>query len=244
MSSPAPPPRPPDGPVAAPVYFAPPADRRRSRGWIIAAVAVLLVAVVVVGVFAFREPTVPTTGPTVSPTPGRSALPSPSPSTPPPTLSPSPGGTASLSTSELRTHIPRDIRASCNDYVPPAGDPLEVKLVGALRCELTAPDSPSQVWYFEYADNAAMDAAYRPYTKGTFTKGDCKAKGQKMDYTTTEQGKKLPGGVLHCYLSEDDETYYAWTHDYLHVLAFAGDPDLSFAKMKKWWESAGPYRQP
>ena len=74
--------------------------------------------------------------------------------------------------------------------------------------------------------------------------GDCTKKGPKMDYTTTEQGKKLPGGVLHCYASEEDETYYAWTHDYLHVLAFAGDPDLSFARMKKWSESAGPYRKP
>ena len=89
-----------------------------------------------------------------------------------------------------------------------------------------------------------MDAAYVPYTKGTFVKGDCKAKGQKMDYTPTEQGKKLPGGVLHCYESEEGETYFAWTHDYLHVLSFAGDPDLTFPKMKTWWERAGPYRQP
>ena len=40
-----------------------------------------------------------------------------------------------------------------------------------------------------------------------------------MDYTTTETGQKLPGGVLHCYESEAGETYYAWTHDFLHVLA-------------------------
>ena len=144
---------------------------------------------------------------------------------------------------ELRTHIPRDIRATCNDYVPPAGDPLEVKLVGALRCEPTEPDSPSQVWYFEYTDNAAMDVAYGPYTKGTFVKGDCKAKGQKMNYTTTEQGKKLPGGVLHCYESETGDTYFAWTHDFLHIMSFAGDDDITFPKMKAWWEHAGPYRQ-
>ncbi len=65
-----------------------------------------------------------------------------------------------------------------------------------------------------------------------------------MDFTTTEQVKKLPGGVLHCYESEESETYFAWIHDYLHVLAFAGDPDLTFAEMKKWWGGAGPYRQP
>ena len=84
-----------------------------------------------------------------------------------------------------------------------------------------------------------MDAAYAPYTTATFVKGDCKAKGQKMDFTTTEQGKKLPGGVLHCYESENGDTYFAWTHDYLHIMAFAGDSDLSFAKMKAWWEPLG-----
>jgi hypothetical protein len=33
-------------------------------------------------------------------------------------------------------------------------------------------------------------------------------------------------------------------HDFLHVLSFAGDSDLTFPQMKKWWESAGPYWQP
>jgi tetratricopeptide (TPR) repeat protein len=248
MSSPNPPPRPPDGPVAAPVYFAPPPERKRSRGWVIAAVAAVLVAVVVVGVIVFRDGigTV-TDDPSTSVSPsGDPFSPSPSPSrsdTPSPTATPSPRGSPGLSTSELRTHIPRDIRATCKDYAPPAGDPLEVNLVGALRCEPTEQGAPSQVWYFEYTDTAAMDVAYGPYTKGTFTKGDCKAKGQKMDYTTTEQGKKLPGGVLHCYESESGDTYFAWTHDFLRIMSFAGDPDLSFAKMKAWWERAGPYRQ-
>ena len=248
MSSPNPPPPPPDGPVAAPVYFAPPPDRKRSRNWVIAAVAVVLVAMVVVGVLVFGDgigtaKDDPSTSVTPSGNPSPSASPSPS-DTPSPTASPSLRGTPSLTTSELRTHIPRDIRATCKDYAPPAGDPLEVKLVGALRCEPTEPDAPSQVWYFAYTDNAAMDAAYVPYTKGTFVKGDCKAKGQKMDFTTTEQGKKLPGGVLHCYESEAGDTYFAWTHDYLHIMSFAGDSDLSFPKMKTWWEHAGPYRQP
>jgi tetratricopeptide (TPR) repeat protein len=244
ISSPTPPPMPPDGPGATPVYFAPPPDRRRSRNWIIAAVAVVLAAVVAIGVLIFRDALIGPAGPTLAPTPsGLTASPSPSPVTPSPTVSPSPDGTPGLTTSELRTHIPRDIRATCKDYVPPSGDPLEVKLVGALRCEPTESDSPNQVWYFEYTDNAAMDAAYAPYTKGTFVKGDCKAKGQKMDFTTTEQGKKLPGGVLHCYESENGDTYFAWTHDFLHIMSFAGDPDLSFAKMKAWWEHAGPYRQ-
>ena len=50
--------------------------------------------------------------------------------------------------------------------------------------------------------------------------------------------------MLHCYESEEGETYFAPTHDHLHVLSFAGDRDLTCAQMKKWWGSAGPYRQP
>jgi hypothetical protein len=61
--------------------------------------------------------------------------------------------------------------------------------------------------------------------------------------TTTEKGKKLPGGLLHCYTADGDVTF-AWTHDYLHIVSFASDSDISFAAMKKWWEHAGPYRQP
>ena len=99
------------------------------------------------------------------------------------------------------------------------------------------------MWYFEYPNTTAMDAAFKPYTAGDFTKGECKAKQQKMDYTTTEKKKKLPGGVLYCYDSEG-ETYFAWTHDFLHIVAFAADPKLSYPKMKSWWEHAGPYREP
>ncbi len=248
MASPNPPPRPPDGQAPAPLYLPPPADRKRSRGWIIAAVAAVLVAVVIAGVLVFGDGNgTAKDKPSASPSPsGNSTGPTPSPSdnTPSPTFSTSPSGTPSLTTSELRTHIPVDIRATCDDYTPPTGDPLEVKLVGALKCAPTDANAPKQVWYFQYIDNAAMDAAYAPYTKGTFVKGDCKAKGQKMTFTTTEQGKKLPGGVLHCYQSESRETYFAWAHDYLHIMSFAGDPKLSFAKMKAWWEHAGPYRQP
>ena len=57
------------------------------------------------------------------------------------------------------------------------------------------------------------------------------------------KGKKLSGGLLHCYEADGSATF-AWTHDYLHIVSFASDGDLSFAAMKKWWEHAGPYRQP
>ena len=85
---------------------------------------------------------------------------------------------------------------------------------------------PAKVWYFQFPDNAAVDTAYAAYIRGNFTKGNCTKNRQKMDFTTTEKGKRL------------------WTHDNLHIVNFASDSDLSFAAMKKWWEHAGPYRQP
>jgi hypothetical protein len=53
-------------------------------------------------------------------------------------------------------------------------------------------------------------AAFKPYTAGDFTKGECEAKQWRMVYTTTGKEKKLPGGVLYCNES-DAETYCAWT---------------------------------
>jgi hypothetical protein len=88
-----------------------------------------------------------------------------------------------------------------------------------------------------------MDTAYAAYIRGNFTKGNCTKNRQKMDFTTTEKGKKLSGGLLHCYEADGSATF-AWTHDDLHIVSFASDSDLSFAAMKKWCEHAGPYRQP
>jgi hypothetical protein len=99
---------------------------------------------------------------------------------------------------------------------------------------------PAKVCYFQFPDNATMDRAYVGYIRGNFTKGNCTKNRQKMDFT---KGKKLSGGLLHCYEADGSATF-AWTHDNLHIASFASDSDLSFAAMKKWWEHAGPYRQP
>ena len=62
---------------------------------------------------------------------------------------------------------------------------------------------------------------------------------------TIEDGKKLPAGVLKCYLGRGtNDTTFAWTNEDLHVLAFADDPDMTFPEMKAWWQEAGPLRNP
>jgi hypothetical protein len=241
------PPGPPLAPNYPPPVSTPPPKRRRPAGWVIALVAAVLVIAVVAGVLIVRgagnggtAQGGPSTAASASPS---LDTPTPSAETPTPTPTPTPKPTPSYSTSNLRTHIPTDIRTSCKDYIPPAGDALEVKLIGAIRCEPTGTGVPAKVWYFEYPDTAAMDTAYAAYVSGDFKKGDCTAKRQRMDFTTTEKGKKLPGGILHCYESGGDVTF-AWSHDFLRILSFSADSELSYAKMKAWWGRAGPYREP
>jgi len=228
------PPGPPGQPVPG-VAMPPPPQRRRFPTWIVALIAGVVVIAVIVSVLVIRGFG---DGGEVTPVVSESAsvrFPSPSAT---PSQSPK-----AYNTSNLRTHIPTDIRTSCTDYAPSAGDALEAKLIGAVRCEPTGTGVPEKIWYFEFPDNSAMDVAYAAYIRGNFSKGDCTKNRQKMDYTTTEKGKKLPGGLLHCYTADGDVTF-AWTHDYLHIVSFASDSDISFAAMKRWWEHAGPYRQP
>ena len=235
VMQPPPPPGPPD--QAALGRSAPPPQRKRFPVWIAAVVAGLVIVAAVVSVVlvnALQKGRNETIGVSVSASVSRGNP------TPTPTPTPSP---KTYNTSNLRTHIPTDIRTSCADYAPPAGDALEIKLVAALRCEPTGTGVPGKVWYFQFPDNAAMDTAYAAYIRGNFTKGNCTKNRQKMDFTTTEKGKKLSGGLLHCYEADGSATF-AWTHDNLHIVSFASDSDLSFAAMKKWWEHAGPYRQP
>jgi tetratricopeptide (TPR) repeat protein len=231
------PPGPPDQAALGPAV--PPPRQKRFPVWIAAVVAGLVIVAVVVSVVvinALQKGRGGTVGVSVSASVSRG--------NPTPTPTPTPSSTPkTYNTSNLRTHIPTDIRTSCADYAPPAGDALEVKLVGALRCEPTGAGVPAKVWYFQFPDNAAMDTAYAAYIRGNFTKGNCTKNRQKMDFTTTEKGRKLSGGLLHCYEADGSATF-AWTHDYLHIVSFASDSDLSFAAMKKWWEHAGPYRQP
>ncbi len=240
----------PPGPAQG--FAAPPPRRNRTSTWVVSAVALAVAVAVIVGVVVVRggwrgTAQDQTTSTVAAPDPSGAAGASPTDSTPT-VATPPPGPSPTYDTSELRTHIPGDILPNCSDYMPEPGDAVGVKLVGALNCLLTAEDTPDKVWYFKYPDAAAMKGAYGPYIAGEFTTKDCTAKRQKMTFTTTEKGKVLPGGILHCYDSDPKagpvETYFAWTHDSLHIVSFAADPELSYPKMKAWWEQAGPYREP
>jgi hypothetical protein len=225
---------PPAGPAGF-IAMPPPKKKRSPVPIIIAAGAAAVVAIVVLAVVFYDPGT------------GR-VLPTPSATTelrtPPPTPSPTPTDNIPPSAkTELLSHIPVEIRDTCDDYTS-EDKVLSVDLVVAVKCSPTATGAPKNVWYFNYSDTAAMKKAFDGFVKGTYKTGDCTKEQQTLTTETTEGGKKLPGGVLKCYKGKGtQDTTFAWTHDFLHILTFSDDPDLTFPQMKKWWGSAGPYRK-
>jgi hypothetical protein len=52
--------------------------------------------------------------------------------------------------------------------------------VGAVRCQPTGSAAPADVWYFEYADLAALTAAFAGLTRGAYQAGDRRAAGEEV----------------------------------------------------------------
>jgi hypothetical protein len=130
---------------------------------------------------------------TVTPTPGTSSQGrSPSIDLPSPTPTPSETVTPSEKT-ELLSHIPVEIRDTCDDYTS-EDKVLSVDLVVALKCSPTGTGAPNNVWYFDYKDTAAMKKAFSGFVKGTYKTGDCTKEQQQLTTVTTEDGKNCPVG--------------------------------------------------
>ncbi len=197
-------------------------DRRRLRLILAAGAGLAAMMLVLVSLGPVDRPVEAITGPSLTPTPTRSA--------------------GSEATAMLRRYIPAAVRATCADYVPPAKDPLGRRLVAAVRCEPRGRRAPAMVWYFRYADVRTARTAYGAYVKGEFKPGDCTGSRQRMSVTTRHPTTR-GGGVLHCYEADGDKTF-AWIHDDLRIVAFASDSTLSYRALKKWWKRAGPDRRP
>ncbi|HSU34839.1 MAG TPA: hypothetical protein VLJ88_04190 [Propionibacteriaceae bacterium] len=101
------------------------------------------------------------------------------------------------------------------------------------------PAAPGDVFYFEYADQSALSAAFVALTPGDYQAGDCQAADQELEYTTDE----APGdrvGRLRCYQIQGVASL-AWTHNELNVMAVAQDSTMTFPGLRSWWSTAGPY---
>jgi hypothetical protein len=97
-------------------------------------------------------------------------------------------------TAVVKQYIPAAIADRCADYPLPHDSPLAEGLIGAVRCQPTGSAAPGDVWYFEYADQAALTAAFAGLTRGGYQAGDCRAAGEEFEYTTDEAAGDRVGG--------------------------------------------------
>jgi len=221
--------------VPAPVVGAPQAQQKKRalRLIMIAAAALVLIAVIVAAMMLINRGDAATTtrGPSTSPAGSPEATPTPTP-TP-----------SSAEMAELLNHIPPDIRQTCQNYEV-ADRTLKSGVLAAVSC-FPPGTGPANAWYFLYESEAATKKAFADFVTGGYKPGDCTSKQEMMRTVSTDGGRTQPAGVLKCYLGRGtNDTTFAWTHEDLHILAFADDPDMTFPKMKAWWMDAGPFRNP
>ena len=226
---------PPKGP--APTDAPQPEEEKRSLlPFILVGAALVLVGVFVAALVWFNPGRQSVTGvPSGGTGPSASAEATPTPSTSP----------ASAEMEQLLSYLPADLRETCTEHqVEEAA--LTPDILATVHCS-PAGDGPQNAWYFLYETEAATKRAFAEFVTGTYESGDCTKEQQRMRAVTTEDGREQPSGVLKCYVGvgqEPERTTFAWTHEELHILAFADDPEMTFPEMKRWWRTAGPLRNP
>ncbi len=230
----------PDGPFAdrwqqepehhdrTPLGLAVPARRRRA---VPAIVGVVLAAAIGAGAWAvWGRPATPAAAPSQAATPATS----PASATPLPTVPPA------TTVAQLKLRVPAEIRPTCRKLAT-SDKILARHLVVALQCAPTKSGSgprPRYAFYFQYADPAAAQAAFRDYYASEPPgPGDCTAApGEVLD--DREDGS--PFGVLRCYKDTDDYGVLAWIAPEQSIVASAADRDRTFAELFAWWGAAGP----
>jgi tetratricopeptide (TPR) repeat protein len=223
---------PPPGPVRFDTEPQPEQEKRSRLPFVLVGAAVVLVGIFVAAVLLInpgrdRASTAPRGGPSSSVSPEATQTPTPS----------------SAEVAQLLSHVPTDIRDTCQEYEV-VDRTLKSGVLAGVNCAPPG-NGPKNAWYLLYGSEAATKKAFAEFVTGTYKSGDCTKKQQMMTTVTTEDGAKLPAGVLKCYVGrETNDTTFAWTHEDLHILAFADDPDMTFPKMKSWWLDAGPFRNP
>jgi tetratricopeptide (TPR) repeat protein len=209
-----------------------PEQRKRAHLLLILVAAALALVLILVALVLLIN-----SGNVSRPEPGASTSVSESPETTP---TPTP---ESAELAQLLSYLPTGIRDNCNEYTV-VDRALQPGVLTAVNCVPPA-DGPENAWYFLYEGEAATKKAFADFVTGSYRSGDCTKRQQMMRTFTIEDGKKLPAGVLKCYLGRGtNDTTFAWTNEDLHVLAFADDPDMTFPEMKAWWQEAGPLRNP
>jgi hypothetical protein len=229
-STPPPPtaPQPPLSPPTAPRAPGAPSGGPKSKGLIWAAVVLaIIVAGVLVWVFAIRggkkgaTVTGPTTPPATSPAPSSS-----------PTASAS--SFPDANEAALLAHVPSAIAPTCSRYDAALGNPI-----AAIICRPSS--GAAHVQYSLFASAADMTKAYAnvPGTGG-ISGGDCST-DKRAEAAWFFSGNSTPGGRLECFQDSTGHAAIYWTFDSLQILTWADRNDTdNLALYQFWLKDAGP----
>jgi hypothetical protein len=138
---------------------------------------------------------------------------------------------------ELLSHVPTSFRDDCEEANMDSSDELKPGLTVAVTCTMSSSGDPEWADFYQYETKAAMTKAFRSFTGGKLDySDDCGKKEGETGWTINDQDM----GIVACYTSKGNYRVVAWTHDDLKIVSIAGSKKLSFGKLIKWWEKAGP----
>jgi hypothetical protein len=143
----------------------------------------------------------------------------------------------------LLSHVPAQIRSTCEPNSANVGSDFTEGLVASVVCSPPGGSSPMTVIYVHYVDSSFLDAAFNnTLPQGSKTpEGNCEKGKEGQETYTLDSNSNVTAGKLAC-TSGTDEKYITWTHNDLRILAQAKSSKLSFPQLLAWWK--GPESGP
>jgi hypothetical protein len=158
------------------------------------------------------------------------AVTSPAAPAPSATLSPSPQA-PSDPVAALESHAPAAFAATCGALTPQTG---MTGVVAAIGCAPTGAGDPTNVQYYQYDNEADMNAAFENAVNGATEDRTCDQAGQRGTYHFTNG----PGaGSWACYYNTNSQGDMIWTDTDLDILAVATDPVKTPQQLHDWFFS-------
>jgi hypothetical protein len=156
----------------------------------------------------------------------------------PPTPSPSPSpSTSSDPVAVLESHVPPAFASTCRAVT---AQTAVTGLTAAITCAPAEPGGPASVQYYQFADEADMNAAFDNAADGLPQNGTCDQGGQRGAYHFPTG----PGpGLWACSYNSSDHGQMIWTSTPLNILAMATDPIATPQQLYSWFfspASTGP----
>ncbi len=135
---------------------------------------------------------------------------------------------ADTSTDGLRSHIPSDLRPTCQEFTETETS-FTSGLLAAQACYPSATESPDSANYYQYDSLASMNRVFDTYASD-LTAGGCPREG----VDTYQHGRRA------CYTGANQQNIIIWTDTDLNILAFGVSKRLDLPELTTWWSDAGP----